>query len=129
MSGDAPSLANERERRRESFLHGYIPPRDPVVDPSVVFHREEEGVDGVSFEVLRSKLWNLNVDHGDTIRRISGSNIVVEGYDFNCAVTTELGDAVTLCPYSMFFAAFANCGFAASPSASTCFAYHSPSAR
>lgn len=105
---EVPSLANERARRRESFLHGYIPPREPVVDPSVVFHRETEPVDAVSFEVIRSKLWNLNLDHGDTIRRISGSHIVVEGYDFNCAITDELGDAVTLCPYSMFFAGFAD---------------------
>lgn len=103
-----PTLANERQRRRESFLYGYIPPRDPVVDPSVAFHRETEPVDAVNYEVIRSKLWNLNVDHGDTIRRISGSHIVVEGYDFNCAITNELGDAVTLCPYSMFFAGFAD---------------------
>ncbi|MBK7948144.1 MAG: hydantoinase B/oxoprolinase family protein [Deltaproteobacteria bacterium] len=103
-----PTLANERARRRESFLHGYIPPRDPVVDPSVVFHRETDPVDAVSFEVIRSKLWNLNLDHGDTIRRISGSHIVVEGYDFNCAIASEIGDAVTLCPYSMFFAGFAD---------------------
>jgi N-methylhydantoinase B len=108
MSTETPSLANERVRRSESFLHGYVPPENPVIDPSVEFHTEAEAVGGVSFEVIRSKLWNLNVDHGDTIRRVSGSNIVVEGYDFNCAVTTELGDAVTLCPYSMFFAAFAD---------------------
>ena len=108
MSTDTPSLANERARRSESFLHGYVPPDQPVIDPSVEYYRDSEPVDGVSFEVIRSKLWNLNVDHGDTIRRVSGSNIVVEGYDFNCAVTTELGDAVTLCPYSMFFAAFAD---------------------
>ena len=108
MTSEKPTLANERERRRESFQHGYLPPRDPVVDPSLVFHRDEEPVDGVGFEVIRSKLWNLNLDHGDTIRRVSGSNIVVEGYDFNCAVTTEIGDAVTLCPYSMFFAGFAD---------------------
>jgi N-methylhydantoinase B len=108
MSDEPRTLDNERQRRRESFLHGYIPPREPVVDPGLEFHREVELVDGVGFEVIRSKLWNLNLDHGDTIRRVSGSNIVVEGYDFNCAITTEIGDAVTLCPYSMFFAGFAD---------------------
>jgi len=106
---EPPTLANELARRRHSFRYGYIPPADPVVDPSVVFHREEAAtIDPVVEEVVRNKLWNLNADHGDTIRRVSGSNIVVEGYDFNCAITTELGDAVTLSPYSIFFAGFAD---------------------
>ncbi|HEV8298866.1 MAG TPA: hydantoinase B/oxoprolinase family protein, partial [Acidimicrobiales bacterium] len=106
---DEPSLANELARRRHSFTYGYIPPARLVVDPSLEFHQDvAASVDVVVEEVVRSKLWNLNADHGDTIRRVSGSNIVVEGYDFNCAITTELGDAVTLSPYSMFFAGFAD---------------------
>ena len=106
---EQPSLANERERRRDSFRHGYIPPKQLVIDPSITFdHDAERDLDVVTYEVIRSKLWNLNVDHGDTIRRVSGSNIVVEGYDFNTAVTTEMGDAVTFSPYSMFFAGFAD---------------------
>lgn len=106
---EAPTLENEQARRRHSFRYGYIPPEHPVVDPSVVFHQARaDSIDPVSDEIIRSKLWNLNADHGDTIRRVSGSNIVVEGYDFNCAITTELGDAVTLSPYSIFFAGFAD---------------------
>jgi N-methylhydantoinase B len=104
-----PSLANERQRRQESLRYGYIPPKELVVDPSISFDEEADcQLDVVTYEVIRSKLWNLNVDHGDTIRRVSGSNIVVEGYDFNTAVTTETGDAVTFSPYSMFFAGFAD---------------------
>ena len=53
---EAPSLANEPQRRRESLLHGYIPPREPLVDPSLHFHRDEAPVDGIEFEVIRSKL-------------------------------------------------------------------------
>ncbi len=106
---EQPSLANELQRRRESFRHGYIPPKQLVIDPSITFdHDAQRDLDVVTYEVIRSKLWNLNVDHGDTIRRVSGSNIVVEGYDFNTAVTTEMGDAVTFSPYSMFFAGFAD---------------------
>ncbi len=104
-----PSLDNELQRRRDSLRHGYMPPKELVVDPSISFDEEFDGdLDVVTYEVIRSKLWNLNVDHGDTIRRVSGSNIVVEGYDFNTAVTTEVGDAVTFSPYSMFFAGFAD---------------------
>lgn len=106
---EEPTLANERERRRHSFKHGYLPPQQLVIDPSLVFHREQSDVlDVVTEEVIRSKLWNLNTDHGDTIRRVSGSNIVVEGSDFNCSIATETGDAVTFSTYSMFFAGFAD---------------------
>ncbi len=109
MTEQAPSLDNELGRRRESFRLGYIPPAQLVVDPSVRFHTEtESSLDPVTYEVIRSKLWNINADHSDTIRRVSGSYIVVEGYDFNCAVTTETGDAVTLSPYSMLFAGLAD---------------------
>jgi N-methylhydantoinase B len=104
-----PALGNELSRRRESFRLGYIPPAQLVVDPSVEFHTDaERNLDPVTYEVIRSKLWNINADHSDTIRRVSGSFIVVEGYDFNCAVTTEIGDAVTLSPYSMLFAGLAD---------------------
>ncbi|HEY2302215.1 MAG TPA: hydantoinase B/oxoprolinase family protein, partial [Acidimicrobiales bacterium] len=109
MTRARPGLDNERQRRRESFRLGYIPPAELVVDPSVVFHVEADPeLDPVTYEVVRTKLWNLNADHSDTIRRVSGSYIVVEGYDFNCAVTTEIGDAVTLSPYSMLFAGLAD---------------------
>ena len=109
MTSARPGLDNERQRRRESFRLGYLPPAELVVDPSVVFHAEADPeLDPVTYEVIRTKLWNLNADHSDTIRRVSGSYIVVEGYDFNCAVTTEIGDAVTLSPYSMLFAGLAD---------------------
>jgi N-methylhydantoinase B len=109
LLAEVPSLANEQQRRRHSLRHGYVPPRSLIVDPSLAFHTAVDAdLDPVTYEVVRSKLWNLNLDHGDTIRRVSGSGIVVEGYDFNCAVTTEVGDAVALSPYSMFFAGFAD---------------------
>ena len=103
------SLKDESERRRHSLLHGYVPPETIVVDPSLQFSTEvTPDLDMVTYEVIRSKLWNLNIDHGDTIRRLSGSNVVVEGFDFNVAITTEVGDAVAMGAYSMFFAGFAD---------------------
>ena len=35
---EAPSLANEQQRRRHSLRHGYLPPRTLTVDPSLAFH-------------------------------------------------------------------------------------------
>ena len=111
VGSEPATLANELRRRRDSLRYGYVPPPADqlVVDPSLAFHTEADtDLDPVTYEVIRTKLWNLNVDHGDTIRRVSGSMIVVEGMDFNCAITTEVGDAVTLSPYTMFFAGLAD---------------------
>ena len=98
---EQPSLANERTRRRHSFKHGYIPPKDLVIRSLGADSTSKTAphLDVITEEVIRSKLWNLNSDHGDTIRRVSGSNIVVEGSDFNCSITNELGDAVTFSTY------------------------------
>ncbi|HWH20544.1 MAG TPA: hydantoinase B/oxoprolinase family protein, partial [Solirubrobacterales bacterium] len=100
----APSLANERRRRAESFVDGYLPPDDLVIDPSLRFHDEADtDLDPVSYEVLRSKLWNVNWDHQETIRRVSGSQVVVYGYDFNTTIQTEDGAGVCFGPGNLFF--------------------------
>ncbi|HEX7096899.1 MAG TPA: hydantoinase B/oxoprolinase family protein, partial [Acidimicrobiales bacterium] len=96
-------------RRRRSLQEGYLPPARPYVDASLPLHTEQQEEDDVVLaEIIRNKLWNINVDHGEVLRRVSGSNIVIEGYDFNCAITTEIGDAVTCSPFSMFFAGIAD---------------------
>ena len=96
-------------RKQQSFLHGYIPDAQLEVDPSLTFHAEsDETIDPITYEVIRSKLWNLNLDHGDTIRRVSGSSVVIEGHDFNASLTTELGDGVVFGPYAIFFAGCAD---------------------
>ena len=96
-------------RKQKSFLHGYIPDAKLEVDPSLGFHTDaDESIDPITYEVIRSKLWNLNLDHGDTIRRVSGSSIVIEGHDFNASLTTELGDGVVFGPYAIFFAGCAD---------------------
>ena len=78
------TLQNERQRRADSFVNGYMPPDELVIDPSLKLHTEyDSDVDPISYEVLRSKLWNVNWDHQETIRRVSGSQVVVYGYDFN----------------------------------------------
>lgn len=106
---DKPTLANEPARRAHSLKHGYLPPKELIVDPSLEFHREaDEELDPVTYEVLRSKFWNLNWDHQETIRRASGSLVVVYGYDFNCSIQTEDGEGVVFGPGNLFFAGCAD---------------------
>jgi N-methylhydantoinase B len=98
------TLANERQRRTDSFVNGYMPPEELVVDPSLRFHSDyDQEIDPISYEVLRSKLWNVNWDHQETIRRVSGSQVVVFGFDFNTTIQTEEGAGVCFGPGNLFF--------------------------
>ncbi|QEC48091.1 hydantoinase B/oxoprolinase family protein [Baekduia soli] len=103
------TLENERERRAETFVAGYLPPDDLVIDPSLQLHTEHDtDIDPISYEVLRSKLWNVNWDHQETIRRVSGSQVVVFGYDFNTSIQTEDGAGVCFGPGNLFFSGCAD---------------------
>lgn len=98
------TLANERQRRAESFRDGYLPPDELVVDPSLELHTDyARDVDPIAYEVLRSKLWNINWDHQETIRRVSGSQVVVYAFDFNTTIQTEDGAGVCFGPGNLFF--------------------------
>lgn len=49
------------------------------------------GLDPVTFEVIRHRLWTINDDQARMAARLSGSFIVYEGYDFNAALVTADG--------------------------------------
>jgi N-methylhydantoinase B/oxoprolinase/acetone carboxylase alpha subunit len=50
-----------------------------------------QGLDPVTFEVIRHRLWAINDDQARMGARLSGSFIVYEGYDFNAALVTADG--------------------------------------
>lgn len=84
-------------------------PADPLpLSDRVRLHRGADvDLDPITFEVLSTKIWNINEEHADTIQRVSGSPIVVECYDFNTSITTEMGESVLLGPYVQYFGAAA----------------------
>ena len=49
------------------------------------------GLDPITFEVIRHRLWAINDDQARMAARLSGSFIVFEGYDFNAALVTADG--------------------------------------
>ena len=59
-------------------------------------------VDPIAHEVLRHALWNVNMEHGKTIMRISGSPICAYGHDFNPAILDERGDYVFFGPFLQY---------------------------
>lgn len=105
----AEFAADEVRRRYASFREGYLPPAELIIDSRLAFHDERAvDIDPITYEVVRSKLWNLNIDHGETLRRVSGSMIVVEGYDFNTSLLTGRGEGAVFGPNSIFFAGCAD---------------------
>jgi N-methylhydantoinase B len=49
------------------------------------------GLDPITFEVIRHRLWAINDDQGRMAARLSGSFIVFESFDFNAALITADG--------------------------------------
>jgi N-methylhydantoinase B len=81
--------------RWDGTVYPYLPPKDLRIDPSLKLHRDVgEGVDPITYEVLRHALWNVNTEHGNTIMKISGSPICAYGHDFNPVILDEYGDYV-----------------------------------
>jgi N-methylhydantoinase B len=57
------------------------------------------GLDPVTYEVIKHRLWQINDEQGIAIRSISTSTIVVEGNDFNVGLFTAGGDLAVAGPY------------------------------
>ncbi|MDP2663351.1 MAG: hydantoinase B/oxoprolinase family protein, partial [Dehalococcoidia bacterium] len=59
----------------------------------------EPDIDPITFEVLRHRLWAINDEAGSTIKRISGSPIATEAYDFNTGILNAQGDMLIIGVY------------------------------
>ncbi len=95
--------------RWESLMAGYLPERDITLPGSLPVHDDAaDEIDPITYEVIRLKLWNLNWDHQETLRRTSGSLVVIQGFDFNTSIQTERGEGVVFGPGNLFFAGSAD---------------------
>jgi N-methylhydantoinase B len=52
------------------------------------------GIDPLTYEVIRHRLWAITEEMASAVRRMSGSIIVIECNDFNTSLMDEVGDAV-----------------------------------
>lgn len=81
----------------------YIPSKTLKIDPKLKLHtRAAEKIDPVTYEVVRHAMWNINVEHGNTIMRISGSPSCAYGHDFNPSLHDENGDFVFFGPFLQY---------------------------
>ena len=69
-----------------------------------------QGVDPVTFEVLRHRLWAINDEQCAIAARISGSPAVYEAFDFNSALFTPSGACFIVGNYVTRLAASLNMG-------------------
>jgi N-methylhydantoinase B len=73
-------------------------PRDQlVIAPELELHEEvDPGLDAITYEVLRHRIWQINDEQFTTISRVSGSSIATEINDFNVGIMDEAGDMVVI---------------------------------
>lgn len=86
-------------------VYPYVSPAEPPEGISELLHRETAELDATDFEVLRHALWNVNIEHGTTIIRTSGSPVVVYAHDFNPVILDEWGDYVYFGPWLQYLVA------------------------
>lgn len=65
----------------------------------------EREVDPVTLEVVANKLWQINDEQGQALKKISGSPVATDANDFNVVLCDELGDIVNIGPYYLPHAA------------------------
>jgi N-methylhydantoinase B len=95
--GGAPSEAVFWDGR----LHSYRPASDWMsrVSPTLELYADsDENLDPVTYEVIRNRLWTINIAHGETLTRISGSP-VFQSLDFNMCIMSERGEIAMNAPF------------------------------
>jgi N-methylhydantoinase B len=96
----------------DGITNSYRPPYDwrDHVAPELRFHIEvDDDLDPVTFEVIRNRLWSINIAHGEQVTRVSGSPVFAS-LDFNMSILTEDGEIVQNAPFIQWMAAGAPFG-------------------
>lgn len=94
-------------------VYPYVPGPALEIDPSLRLHTDaqpEAELDPVTYEVVRHALWNVNVEAGRAIGKISGSPIASLAHDLNTGILTEDGEWVFFGPFLQFQNAAAESG-------------------
>lgn len=97
------------DHRFDGVTYPYIPEAEQAADLAASLHTQhQDAADAAEYEILRHALWNLNIEHGQTIIRTSGSPVVVNAHDFNPVLMDESGGHVYFGPWLQYLAAGAN---------------------
>jgi N-methylhydantoinase B len=89
--------------RWDGRTYPYIPTEPLQIDPSLGLHEAvAQDLDPITFEVVRYAMWNINVEQGNTLLRVSGSPIAAYGHDFNPCLLDERGNFVFFGPFLQY---------------------------
>src|SRR5215510_3499688 len=87
----------------DGVANPYVPPAKPAIKGGLKLHcNYDEHIDPVTYEVIRHNLWNINLEHGATIQRISGSPVAIYAIDLNPSILTEDAEFVYFGPYMQY---------------------------
>ena len=87
---------------------GYVPRGKLLGSHSPPLVSAIEQPDAVTYQVLRWKLWNINLEHSDTIRRVSGAPAIVYMDDFATSILTARGENVVTGTTIQYFTGLAD---------------------
>ena len=80
-----------------------------IVGDAVMLHDVErsvvDGLDPLTYEVIRHRLTSITEEMGEAIKRMSGSVVVTDCNDFDAAIMDEVGDVVQVGLYNTELAA------------------------
>lgn len=89
--------------RWDGKTYPYSPSEPLRIDATLALHdAAEPDLDPITFEVIRYAMWNINVEQGNTLLKISGSPIAAYGHDFNPCLLDERGNFVFFGPFLQY---------------------------
>jgi hypothetical protein len=65
-----------------------------------VTQEQVDGLDPLTYEVVRHRLWSVTDEMGEALKRMSGSPIVTDANDFDFAISDEIGQEVQVGLYN-----------------------------
>jgi N-methylhydantoinase B len=103
MATVAPETV-EQDTIWDGTVHPYRPSADwrERVQGTLPLHTAtDEEIDPITYQVIRNRLFTINVAHGETVTRVSGSP-VFQSLDFNMCILTEGAEFVMNAPFVQF---------------------------
>lgn len=86
-----------------------IPELKARISPNLRLHEIDDanvdGIDPLTYEVVRHRIWSITDEMGETLKRMSGSASVTEANDFDFAICDELGQEVQVGQYNTILVA------------------------
>jgi N-methylhydantoinase B len=87
--------------------HSDLPPPQPLPRTFTLKEPPFE-LDPITYEIIKHRLWYTVLTIGETLKKVSGTTVVVEGNDFSVYLTDADGAPVFLGPYVMMHSGIAD---------------------